>query len=63
MGGQRRLLIWRVTPSPCGCARTRRTYLGSKQVDSGRMFIVAPKTDANGIKDQGKTTRVDLSLE
>jgi hypothetical protein len=27
------------------------------------MFIIAPKLDANGIKDQGKTTRVDLSLE
>ena len=40
-----------------------RAYLGKKQVDSGRMFIIAPKTDASGIKDQGKTTRVDLSLE
>jgi hypothetical protein len=44
-------------------ANTVRAYLGSKQVDSGRMFIIAPKMDANGIKDQGKTTRVDLSLE
>ncbi len=44
-------------------ANAVRAYLGSKQVDSGRMFIVAPKLDANGIKDQGKTTRVDLSLE
>jgi uncharacterized protein involved in outer membrane biogenesis len=44
-------------------ANAVRAYLGSKQVDSGRMFIIAPKLDANGIKDQGKTTRVDLSLE
>ena len=40
-----------------------RAYLSNKQVDSGRMFIVAPKLDAAGIKDQGKTTRVDLSLQ
>jgi hypothetical protein len=40
-----------------------RAYLVKKQVDSGRMFIVAPKMDANGIKDQGRTTRVDLSLQ
>jgi hypothetical protein len=40
-----------------------RAYLSKKQVDSGRMFIIAPKMDANGIKDQGKTSRVDLSLE
>jgi hypothetical protein len=40
-----------------------RAYLGKQKVDSGRMFIVAPKMDATGIKDQGKTTRVDLSLE
>jgi hypothetical protein len=44
-------------------ANAVRAYLGSKQVDSGRMFIIAPKLDAKGIKDQGKTTRVDLSLE
>ncbi len=44
-------------------ANAVRAYLGSKQVESGRMFIIAPKMDANGIKDQGKTTRVDLSLE
>jgi hypothetical protein len=40
-----------------------RAYLSNKGVDSGRMFIVAPKLDASGIKDQGKTTRVDLSLQ
>ena len=44
-------------------ANAVRAYLSSKQVDSARMFIIAPKMDANGIKDQGKTTRVDLSLE
>jgi hypothetical protein len=44
-------------------ANAVRAYLSNKQVDSGRMFIIAPKLDANGIKDQGKTTRVDLSLE
>ncbi len=44
-------------------ANAVRAYLSSKQVDSGRMFIVAPKLDATGIKDQGKTTRVDLSLQ
>jgi hypothetical protein len=44
-------------------ANAVRAYLSTKQVDSGRMFILAPKLDANGIKDQGKTTRVDLSLE
>ena len=44
-------------------ANAVRAYLTTKQVDSGRMFIIAPKLDAAGIKDQGKTTRVDLSLE
>jgi len=44
-------------------ANAVRAYLSSKQVDAARMFIVAPKLDASGIKDQGKTTRVDLSLE
>jgi len=44
-------------------ANAVRAYLSTKQVESGRMFIIAPKLDASGIKDQGKTTRVDLSLE
>jgi hypothetical protein len=44
-------------------ANAVRAYLTTKQVEAARMFIVAPKLDANGIKDQGKTTRVDLSLE
>ncbi len=44
-------------------ANAVRAYLTTKQVDAARMFIIAPKLDASGIKDQGKTTRVDLSLE
>jgi len=44
-------------------ANAVRAYLSAKQVDAARMFIIAPKLDAGGIKDQGKTTRVDLSLE
>jgi len=44
-------------------ANAVRAYLSSKQVDSARMFIIAPKLDATGITDQGKITRVDLSLE
>ena len=44
-------------------ANAVRAYLASKQVDSARMFIIAPKLDASGITDQGKTTRVDLTLE
>jgi len=44
-------------------ANAVRAYLSTKQVDAARMFIIAPKLDAGGIKDQGKTTRVDLSLE
>ncbi|MGH7924282.1 MAG: DUF748 domain-containing protein, partial [Candidatus Binatus sp.] len=44
-------------------ANAVRAYLSKKQVSAARMFIVAPKLDAGGIKDQGKTTRVDLSLQ
>jgi uncharacterized protein involved in outer membrane biogenesis len=44
-------------------ANAVRAYLSSKQVDSSRMFIIAPKLDGSGIKDGGKTTRVDLTLE
>jgi hypothetical protein len=32
-------------------------------VDPGRLFVVAPKLDAEGIKDKGKTTRVDFALK
>ena len=44
-------------------ANAVRAYLSAKKVEAARMFIIAPKLDAGGIKDQGKTTRVDLSLE
>ena len=44
-------------------ANAVRAYLASKQVDSSRMFIIAPKLDGSGIKDTGKTTRVDLTLD
>jgi Domain of Unknown Function (DUF748) len=39
-----------------------RSYL-SKQVDPVRLAVVAPKLNADGIKDKGKTTRVDLSIK
>jgi hypothetical protein len=35
----------------------------SGQVDPGRLFVVAPTLNPDGIQDQGKTTRVDLSLK
>ncbi len=44
-------------------ANAVRAYLSGKKVEAARMFIIAPKLDAGGVKDQGKTTRVDLSLE
>jgi outer membrane protein OmpA-like peptidoglycan-associated protein len=45
-----------------GRANAVRQWL-SGQVDPGRLFVVAPTLEADGIKDQGKTTRVDLSLK
>jgi Domain of Unknown Function (DUF748) len=39
-----------------------RSYL-SKQVDPVRLALTAPKLNAEGIKDNGKTTRVDLSIK
>jgi uncharacterized protein involved in outer membrane biogenesis len=45
-----------------GRANAVRQWL-SGQVDPGRLFVVAPTLKADGIKDQGKTTRVDLSLK
>jgi hypothetical protein len=33
------------------------------KVDATRLFVVAPKLDAHGIDDKGKTTRVDFSLK
>jgi outer membrane protein OmpA-like peptidoglycan-associated protein len=35
----------------------------SRQVDPGRLFVVAPTLNTDGIKDKGKTTRADLSLK
>ena len=35
----------------------------SGQVDPDRLFVVTPTLTAEGIEDQGKTTRVDLSLK
>jgi hypothetical protein len=35
----------------------------AKQVDPARLFIVAPKLNAEVIEGKGKTTRVDLSLD
>jgi hypothetical protein len=35
----------------------------AKQVDPARLFIIAPKLNAEGIKGKGKTMRVDLSLD
>jgi hypothetical protein len=35
----------------------------SRQVEPGRLFVVAPTLNPDGIKDKGKTTRVDLSLK
>jgi Domain of Unknown Function (DUF748) len=43
-------------------ANVIRKALAAK-VDPKRLFITAPKLDANGIKDKDKTTRADLSLE
>ncbi|PTU32179.1 DUF748 domain-containing protein [Stenotrophobium rhamnosiphilum] len=43
-------------------AEAVRQQLSSK-VDGSRLFVVAPKLDATGIDDKGKTTRVDFSLK
>ncbi|WP_118181483.1 DUF748 domain-containing protein [Paraburkholderia phosphatilytica] len=43
-------------------AQAVQQYFDGK-VDSSRVFIVAPKLDANGIKDKGATTRVDFGLK
>ena len=43
-------------------AKAVAAYLG-KAIDPSRITIGAPQLDASGIKDGGKTTRVDLSLE
>ena len=43
-------------------ANTVRAYLSAK-IDPARLFLIAPKLTADGIKDQGKTTRVDMILQ
>jgi Domain of Unknown Function (DUF748) len=43
-------------------AQAVQQYFDGK-IDSSRVFIVAPKLDANGIKDKGPTTRVDFGLK
>jgi hypothetical protein len=43
-------------------ANAVRKALGGK-IDPARLLVVAPKLNADDIKDGGKTTRVDLSLQ
>ncbi|MDR8397402.1 DUF748 domain-containing protein [Paraburkholderia sp. USG1] len=43
-------------------AQSVHQYLDGK-IDSSRVFIVAPKLNADGIKDKGATTRVDFGLK
>ncbi|MFM0236147.1 DUF748 domain-containing protein [Paraburkholderia sediminicola] len=43
-------------------AQAVQQYFDGK-IDSSRVFIVAPKLDADGIKDKGATTRVDFGLK
>jgi hypothetical protein len=43
-------------------AQSVQQYFEGK-IDSSRVFTVAPKLDAQGIKDKGATTRVDFGLK
>ncbi|MFP3569467.1 DUF748 domain-containing protein [Paraburkholderia sp. SIMBA_030] len=43
-------------------AQRVRQYFEGK-IDSSRVFVVAPKLNADGIKDKGATTRVDFGLK
>ncbi|MEW9582648.1 DUF748 domain-containing protein [Paraburkholderia sp. DGU8] len=43
-------------------AQSVQQYLDGK-IDSSRVFIVAPKLNAEGIQDKGATTRVDFGLK
>jgi hypothetical protein len=43
-------------------AQSVQQYFEGK-IDSSRVFLVAPKLDAQGIKDKGATTRVDFGLK
>ena len=41
-----------------------RDYLeNTGKIDRDRLFLIAPKLDSSGIKDQGKPNRVDFSLK
>jgi hypothetical protein len=44
-------------------AQAVRQYLVAANVDAQRISIAAPKLNANDIKDNGPTTRVDFSLQ
>ncbi|MGF6572237.1 hypothetical protein ABH945_004358 [Paraburkholderia sp. GAS333] len=43
-------------------AQSVQQYLDGK-IDSSRVFVVAPKLNADGINDKGATTRVDFGLK
>ena len=43
-------------------AQAVRQYLSTK-IDPARLFTAAPKLDASGIDDKGKTTRAELALQ
>ncbi len=43
-------------------ANAVRTALVQRKIDPGRLFILAPKLNADDLKDQGKTTRTELSI-
>jgi hypothetical protein len=44
-------------------AQAVRQYLVAANVDAQRISIAAPKLNADDIKDNGPTTRVDFSLQ
>ncbi|HVB81670.1 MAG TPA: DUF748 domain-containing protein [Candidatus Binataceae bacterium] len=44
-------------------ANAVRKALIAAKIDPARLIVVAPKLNADGIKDSGKTTRAELSLE
>ena len=44
-------------------ANAVRAALSSRKIEPARLFIVAPKLNADDVKDQSKTTRADLTLE
>lgn len=44
-------------------ANAVRQYLSANKVDPERLFVAAPKLDVTSVKDQGKPTRANLTLE